>query len=152
MRNALPAIWLIMFASISNAACKYLEIDLKQADKIIVAMDDSRKNLKALGEASKYSVEKMGVRVAGDNVELSIFSFEALNLLRGLRDKMKVAADRDAIDATAAPILDSAVSYFGSLADYLTIFSSVANTSGVASEASVLRDKARQFVRLLSCD
>jgi DNA/RNA-binding domain of Phe-tRNA-synthetase-like protein len=66
--------------------------------------------------------------------------------------KMKPGADRDKVEAMAAETLKTPISYFNALADYLTIFSAEAAIPGMALEANSLRDKARQVVRVLSCE
>jgi hypothetical protein len=151
VRYATSVLACALFASTASAECKYWDIDLKQGETLMHVMEDSTKNLHALAVGSDPA-EKLSFRIVHDDVELSTYSFAVLKWLRVLRDEMKVAADRNAVDEMAADILNTASRYFDGLADYLTAFSARVQAPGMASEATALRDDARQFVRLLRCE
>jgi len=134
----------------ANAGCAMGSLHFDQADRLINDIDSSRQNLMALTNVVN-PLEKMEIRIAHDDFELTVVYYSTLNLLSGLRSQMNSASDRATVDSTFVKVVDYPAKSAHSTADFLTVMASQTSNEALMREVIAMRDQIRQLEVILSC-
>jgi hypothetical protein len=135
----------------AGADCQYGGVDLKQAGRLLEDMDASRKNIQVLVN-DVGPIEKLTIRIATNNVELTTVWQAMVSQLAMLHDQMQNAADRAAVDKaftrSARYVRDSA----HTTADLLTTaIAALPRDEALVREFTTLRGSVRQLESLYEC-
>lgn len=147
----LIALTVIIFSQSANAGCVIGELHFDQIDRLNVEIDGARQNLMALAKAAD-ALDKMAIRVAHDDVEITFGYYAELALLSALQGRMQVKADRAVFDAPFTKVADVAATTASDNADFVTVLVSQSKNEAVVREATVMRDKLRQLEAALKCE